>query len=150
MQGRHDHGQRGWALLALFILLVASVVVDGGIEDDFIQQGAAIDADEDIPDVDWRHPCRQDQIEQRQGPVRRGRSSADVVNPINTRWKISCSPDERERFITTLPLVMRDAENDDPHARKRRPAQFEEPEPKGSEDGDSSGDGDNSEGGDGS
>ena len=42
MRGRH--GQRGWALLALFILLAASVVVDGGIEDYFIQQGAAIDA----------------------------------------------------------------------------------------------------------
>ena len=42
MRGRH--GQRGWALLALFILLAASVVVDGGIEDCFIQQGAAIDA----------------------------------------------------------------------------------------------------------
>ena len=39
---------------------------------------------------------------------------------------------------------MRDGEDADPHARKRRPAQFEEPESKGSEDGG------NSEGGDGS
>ena len=66
-----------------------------------------------------------------------------MVNPIDTRWEIS--PDERERVITPLPLVMRDGENDDPHARKRRPTQFEEPEPKGSEGGDSSEDGDGSQ-----
>ena len=36
MRGRH--GQRGWALLALFILLAASVVVDGGIEDYFSRE----------------------------------------------------------------------------------------------------------------
>ena len=41
MRGRH--GRRGWALLALFVLLAASVVVGGGIEDFFIQQGATID-----------------------------------------------------------------------------------------------------------
>ena len=33
--------------------------------------------------------------------------------------------EEREQYITTLPLVMKDGENDDPHARQRARAQFE-------------------------
>lgn len=42
---RSRQWQRGWALLALFILLTACVAVDGGIEDYFIQQGSdAIDS----------------------------------------------------------------------------------------------------------
>jgi hypothetical protein len=65
--------------------------------------------------------------------VRRGRSSTDAVNPIDVRWEISI--DERERYITTLPIALLDGENEDPHARKRRPAQFAEPEQEPNKDG---------------
>lgn len=42
---------------------------------------------------------------------------------IAQRWEIS--PSERERFMVTLPLVLVEGENDDPHKEKRRPAEFE-------------------------
>lgn len=65
--------------------------------------------------------------------MRRGRSSGGAINPIDVRWEIST--DERERFMVALPLVMRDGENTDPHARKRRPAEYakaiDEGEPHG-------------------
>ena len=50
------------------------------------------------------------------------RSVTSSVNPIDVRWETSS--EERERYITTLPLVMKDGENDDPHARQRARAQL--------------------------
>ena len=63
------------------------------------------------------------------------RSSHAAVNPIDVRWEIS--PDERERFMNTLPIALKDGENSDPHASKRRKPEFVEPETNG--DGDGSG-----------
>lgn len=56
--------------------------------------------------------------------VRTGRNAHSIVNPIDVRWEIST--EERERFIATLPLMMGSiAENADPHAAQRRPAEFQ-------------------------
>ena len=54
------------------------------------------------------------------------RSSNAAVNPIDVRWEISS--DERERFMVTLPVTLKDGENSDPHASKRRKSEFVEPE----------------------
>ena len=65
----------------------------------------------------WIEDIRAVKIKLTKDEVRRGRSSGGAINPIDIRWEIST--DERERFMVTLPLVMRDGENTDPHARKR-------------------------------
>ena len=71
----------------------------------------------------WIEDIRAVKIKLTEDKVRRGRSVTSSVNPIDVRWEISS--EERERYITTLPLVMKDGENDDPHARQRARAQFE-------------------------
>ena len=73
----------------------------------------------------WIEDIRAVKIKLTKDEVRRGRSSGGAINPIDIRWEIST--DERERFLVTLPLVMRDGENTDPHARKRRPAEYAKP-----------------------
>ena len=55
------------------------------------------------------------------------------MNPIDVRWEISM--DERERYITTLPIALLDGENEDLHARKRKPTQFAKPEQEPNKDG---------------
>ena len=54
------------------------------------------------------------------------RNSNAATNPIYVRWEISS--DERERFMVTLPVTLKDGENSDPHASKRRKSEFVEPE----------------------
>ena len=50
-------------------------------------------------------------------------SVTSPVNTIDVRWEISS--EERERYITTLHLAMKDGKNDDSHASQRARAQFE-------------------------
>ena len=82
----------------------------------------------------WIEDIRAVKIKLSKDKVRRGRSAESATNPIDVRWEISTG--ERERFMVTLPLVMQDGQNEDPHAKKRRPAQYAEPsESNGSGDG---------------
>jgi hypothetical protein len=71
----------------------------------------------------WVEDIRAVKIKLTLDKVRRGRSAMSPSNPIDQRWEIS--PSERERFMVTLPLVLVEGENDDPHKEKRRPAEFE-------------------------
>lgn len=79
----------------------------------------------------WIEDIRVVKIKLTEDKVRRGRSVTSSVNPIDVRWEISS--EERERYITTLHLVMKDGENDDPHASQRARAQFEVAPIKGSQ-----------------
>ena len=72
--------------------------------------------------------------------MRRGRSTEASVNPIDVRWEISV--EERERMLVTLPLVMSSSSptlNVDPHASKRRRAEFVEGDAEGASDTDEDG-----------
>ena len=79
----------------------------------------------------WIEDLRAVKLHLTKDKVRRGRSAGSAVNPIDVRWEIS--PAERERYLTTLPLVMKDGENDDPHASQRAKAQFDQTTSDGSE-----------------
>ena len=73
----------------------------------------------------WIEDIRAVKIKLSKDKVHRGRSAESATNPIDVWWEISAG--ERERFMVTLPLVMQDGQNEDPHAKKRRPAQHNEP-----------------------
>jgi hypothetical protein len=73
----------------------------------------------------WIEDIRAVKIKLSKDKVRRGRTAESATNPIGDRWEISAG--ERGRFMVILLLVMQDGQNEDPRAKKRRPAQYSEP-----------------------
>ena len=79
----------------------------------------------------WIEDLRAVKLHLTKDKVRIGRSAGSAVNPNDVCWEIS--PTERESYLTTLPLVMKDGKNDDSHASQRAKARFDQTTSEGSE-----------------